>query len=183
MDMRSGPETIDTGFPSMAYQRRRMIAAMDLGASHWSMDTGGFKGHPTAENYARWLEFAAWVPIDRLHGDFGEKRQPGVYGSVAEAAATKTIRTRYAVLPYFYSFERVDHLTGIGIVRPIFWIFPDDRDAASLDTEWMFGDALLVSPVVNPGATSQRVYLPAGGWYDFNTGRRFEGKSWGRDSC
>jgi alpha-glucosidase len=169
---------IDTGFPSMSYQRRRMLAAMDLGVSHWSMDTGGFRGHPTPENYARWMEFAAWVPIDRVHGDFGEKRQPWTYGPVAEAAATKAIRTRYSLLPYLYSLERADHITGIGIVRPMFWIFPDDHEAADLDTEWMFGDALLVSPVVSPGATSQRVYLPEGVWYDFNTGRRFDGKRW-----
>lgn len=169
---------IDTGFPAMAYQRRRMLAAIDLGASHWSMDTGGFHGHPTPENYARWMEFAAWVPIDRVHGDFGEKRQPWMYGPVAEAAATKAIRTRYSLLPYLYSLERADHLTGVGIVRPMFWVFPDDSDAAGLDTEWMFGDALLVSPIVDPGATSHRVYLPEGVWYDFNSGRRFDGKRW-----
>ncbi len=169
---------IDSGFPSMAYQRRRMLSAMDLGASHWSMDTGGFKGHPTPENYARWLEFAAWVPIDRVHGDFDEKRQPWLYGPVAEAAATKAIRTRYSLMPYMYSYERVDHLTGIGIVRPMFWMFPDDSEAASVDTQWMFGDALLVSPVVSQGATSQHVYLPTGVWHDFNTGRSITGGRW-----
>jgi alpha-glucosidase len=169
---------IETGFPSMKYQQRRMLDAMDLGASHWSMDTGGFRGYPTPENYARWMEFAAWVPIDRVHGDFGEKRQPWVYGPVAEAAATKAIRTRYSLLPYMYSYERVDHLTGIGIVRPMFWIFPDDAEAARVDTEWMFGNAFLVSPVVNPGTTHQRVYLPAGVWHDFNSGLRVEGGNW-----
>lgn len=169
---------IDTGFPSMAYQERRMLDAMDLGASHWSMDTGGFHGHPTPENYARWIEFAAWVPIDRVHGDIGEKRQPWVYGPKAEAAAVKAIRTRYSLLPYLYSYEWMDHLKGIGIVRPMFWIFPDDPEAASVDTEWMFGDAFLVSPVVNPGATHQRIYLPSGVWHDFNSGIQVAGGGW-----
>ncbi|RRA47502.1 TIM-barrel domain-containing protein [Acidipila sp. EB88] len=169
---------IDSGFPSMAYQRRRMLAAMDLGASHWSMDTGGFHGHPTPENYARWMEFAAWVPIDRVHGDFGEKRQPWMYGPVAEAAATQAIKTRYALLPYLYSYEHGDHLTGIGVVRPMFWMFPDDEEASRLDSQWMFGDAFLVSPVVTPGVTKQRVYLPAGMWHDFSSGQQIEGNRW-----
>lgn len=166
---------ISTGFPSMAYQRSRMVSALDLGASHWTMDTGGFHGHPTAENYARWVEFAAWVPICRVHGDFGEKRQPWMYGATAEAAAARAIRRRYTLLPYMYSYEHVDHETGIGLVRPMFWMFPNDPHVAELDTEWMFGDALLISPVVEQGATRQKVYLPAGNWHDFNTGQLFVG--------
>lgn len=90
---------IQSGFQSMQYQRMRMLATLDAGEPHWSMDTGGFFGHPTPENYARWIEFATFVPIDRVHGDKGEKRQPWVYGPVAEAAATKAIRLRYELLP------------------------------------------------------------------------------------
>ena len=169
---------IQTGFASMAYQERRMIASLDLGASHWSMDTGGFKGNPTPENYARWMEFAAWVPIDRVHGDFGEKRQPWIFGSIAEAAATQAVRTRYSLMPYMYAYEHEDHVNGVGVVRPMFWAFPDDAETATLDTQWMFGDALLVSPVVREGATSQHVYLPGGGWYDFHTGKHMDGGRW-----
>ena len=80
---------IQTGFASMAFQAQRMLAALDTGESHWSMDTGGFIGHPSAENYARWMEFAAFVPIMRVHGTFDEKRQPWVYGPVAEAAGER----------------------------------------------------------------------------------------------
>ncbi|MFC6644624.1 TIM-barrel domain-containing protein [Granulicella cerasi] len=167
-----------TGFDSMAYQERRMIASLNIGASHWSMDTGGFRGTPTPENYARWMEFAAWVPIFRVHGNFNEKRMPWSYGPVAEAAATKAIRTRYSLMPYMYSYEHADHSTGIGIVRPMFWIYPEDAEASALETEWMFGDAFLVSPVVTPGATNQRVYLPQGTWFDYSSGKRIEGKRW-----
>ncbi len=40
----------------MAYQRKRMVATLNLGEPQWSMDTGGFSGHPAAENYARWVK-------------------------------------------------------------------------------------------------------------------------------
>ena len=166
---------IPTGFESMAYQRRRMLAALNTGEFHWSMDAGGFAGHPTDENYARWIEFAAFVPIMRIHGDWNEKRQPWVYGPIAEAAARRAVELRYALLPYIYSYERANAEGNVGLVRPMHWEFPDDKKACASLTEWMFGDALLVSPIVAKGAASQRVYLPAGDWFDYATGKRLTG--------
>jgi alpha-glucosidase len=166
---------ISTGFASMAFQRRRMLAALNTGEFHWSMDTGGFGGHPTPENYARWMEFAAFVPIMRVHGDLNEKRQPWVYGPVAEDAARHALELRYQLLPYIYSYERLNTEGEAGLVRPLFWQFPADREAATLESEWMFGDALLVSPVAAQGATSQAVYLPAGKWFDYATGHSYAG--------
>jgi alpha-glucosidase len=166
---------IETGFASMAFQRRRMLAALDTGEFHWSMDTGGFFGHPSAENYARWIEFAAFVPIMRVHGGLDEKRQPWVYGPVAEAAARRTLDLRYQLLPYIYSYERLNSEGDVGLVRPLFWEFPSDPAAATRDGEWMFGDALLVAPVVTEGAISQDVYLPARDWFDYATGQRYLG--------
>jgi alpha-glucosidase len=166
---------IDTGFPSMALQRRRMLAALDTGESHWSMDTGGFSGHPTPENYARWMEFAAFVPIMRVHGGLDEKRQPWVYGPVAEAAAQQALDLRYQLLPYIYSYEHRNTEGEVGLVRPLFWEFPRDPNASKEESEWMFGDALLVAPVVTEGETAQDVYLPAGEWFDYASGRRYKG--------
>jgi alpha-glucosidase len=166
---------IQTGFQNMAHQRMRMLATIDAGEPHWSMDTGGFFGHPSPENYARWMEFAAFVPIDRVHGDNGEKRQPWVYGPTAEAAATKAIRLRYELLPYIYSNERVATETGVSIVRPLFWAFPDDPKVANEGSSWMFGDALLVSPIVTSGESVHSVYLPAGVWYDYSLGTQLKG--------
>jgi len=166
---------IQTGFQTMRHQRMRMLATLDLGQPHWSMDGGGFFGHPTGENYARWIEFASFVPIDRVHGDVTEHRQPWLFGPVAEAAATRAIRLRYELLPYIYSFERNATETGIGVVRPLFWQFPDDLHVADDGDAWMFGDALLVSPVMAAGETSHEVYLPAGEWFDYFRGTRFTG--------
>lgn len=166
---------IMTGFDSMAFQRRRMLAALDTGEFHWSMDTGGFSGHPSSENYARWMEFAAFVPIMRVHGRFNEKRQPWVYGPVAEAAARRAIDLRYELLPYIYSYERRNTEGEVGLVRPLFWQFPSDPGSSTQESEWMFGDALLVAPVVSQGATSQNVYLPPGAWFDYASGRRYSG--------
>jgi alpha-glucosidase (family GH31 glycosyl hydrolase) len=166
---------IVTGFQSMAYQRVRMISALDTGMPQWSMDTGGFSGHPSPENYARWVEFATFVPIDRVHGGHNEKRQPWVYGPVAAAAAKRAIRLRYELLPYIYSNQRICEETGIGIVRPLFWEFPKDPKVIADTRAWMFGDALLASPVVEPREKMHEFYLPKGGWYDYWSGRFLSG--------
>jgi alpha-glucosidase len=166
---------IDSGFASMALQRVRMLAAVDTGEFHWSMDTGGFHGHPTPENYARWIEFAAFVPIMRVHGELDEKRQPWVYGPTAEAAARQAIDLRYELMPYIYSYEHLTTEGAPGLVHPLFWEFPSDREAAAQDGEWMFGDALLVAPIVSEGATSKTIYLPAGEWFDYASGRSYQG--------
>jgi len=156
---------ISTGFQSMAYQCRRMISTLNLGESEWSMDTGGFSGHPTPENYARWMEFAAFVPVFRVHGTNNEKRQPWVYQAVAEAAAKRAMRLRYDLMPYMYSNARVANETGIGVVRPLFWIFPEDEKCSGETSAWMFGDALLVSPIVERGLPAHSFYLPHGTWF------------------
>jgi alpha-glucosidase len=166
---------IDTGFASMAFQRRRMLAALDTGEFNWSMDTGGFSGHPSPENYARWMEFAAFVPIMRVHGGFEEKRQPWVYGPVAEAAARHAIDLRYELLPYIYSYARQNTEGSVGLIRPLFWQFPGDAGSATVDGEWMFGDAFLVAPIVAQGETTKSLYLPPGEWFDYASGRSYAG--------
>ncbi len=169
---------IATGFQSMAYQRKRMIATLNVGEPEWSMDTGGYNGHPTPENYARWMEFGAFVPIFRVHGGSNQKRQPWAYEPVAEEAAKHAIRLRYDLLPYIYSNARVTTETGIGIVRPLLWEFPDDERCADEARGWMFGDALFVSPIVERGLPAHSFYLPAGKWFDYASGKPVTG---GRD--
>jgi alpha-glucosidase len=166
---------IDTGFDSMASQRERMLSAIDLGEWKWGMDGGGFKGHPSDENYARWIEFGAFTPIFRVHGSRNEKRQPWRYGATAEAAATAAIRLRYTLIPYIYSYERSTLDRGVGLVRPLAFDFPDDPNVRNTIDAWMFGDALLASPVVQQGQTSERIYLPAGRWTDYFTGKVYSG--------
>ncbi|MGH8297826.1 MAG: TIM-barrel domain-containing protein [Steroidobacteraceae bacterium] len=166
---------IQTGFASMAEQRPRMLSAMDVGEMWWSMDGGGFHGHPSDENYARWIEFGAFTPILRVHGEYQQKRQPWRYGPIAEHAATRAIRLRYELLPYMYSYAWHDHVAGIGLVRPLTFGWPEDPQVRNDSSAWMFGEWLLVSPVVEQGQTEKRIYLPAGVWTDWSSGKVYLG--------
>ncbi|WHZ20760.1 MAG: alpha-glucosidase [Rhodanobacteraceae bacterium] len=166
---------IDTGFASMAAQRTRMLSAIEVGEALWGMDGGGFNGHPSDENYARWIEFGAFTPIFRVHGTFNEKRQPWLYGPVAEAAATAAIRLRYALIPYIYAYQHADRAHGVGLVRPLAFDWPDDPNVRNDVDAWLFGEWLLVSPVVEQGQSSKRIYLPAGTWTDWFSGKTYAG--------
>jgi len=166
---------IDTGFKSMAAQRPRMLSAINVGEMQWGMDGGGFNGHPSDENYARWIEFGAFTPIFRVHGTFGEKRQPWKYGPVAEKAATRAIRLRYTLIPYMYAYQQQDHAHGVGLVRPLAFAWPQDPKVRNDTSAWLFGQWLLVSPVVQQGQTVKHIYLPAGSWTDWFTGKVYAG--------
>lgn len=169
---------IGASFWDMADQRARMLAAINTGASWWTMDGGGFIGEPSPENYARWMMFNAVTPIMRVHGGRDAQRQPWAFGEQAEAASRSAIALRYALLPYLYGNARLNHNTGVGLVRPMFYEFPDDPIAATLTEQWMLGEAILVAPIVEEARTTQPVYLPAGEWIDYVSGARYRGPGW-----
>jgi len=170
---------IESGFGVMQEQRERLLCSVNVGQARWGMDTGGFNnnyhiaGEERNEAFARWIEFAAFVPIFRTHGT--SYRQPWLYGPKAEAAARRAVRLRYSLIPYMYAFERKLAETGIGLVRPLIWNYPDDPHVTNAVDSWMFGDSLLVAPVVDQGQAIKDIYLPAGEWIDYFRGNRLQG--------
>ena len=79
-------------------------------------------------------------------------------------------------MPYIYSLGYSTYQSGAPYMRALFMDFPDDAEAARLTDEYMFGPAFLVAPVTEQGATSRKVYLPAGtDWYNYWTSERLQG--------
>ena len=168
---------IQSGFSSLASQRLFMLSSIVLGASWWGMDIGGFQSTPSPENYFRWVQCGAFVPVFRVHGSYNQEREPWYFGEVADSIATKYIRLRYRLMPYLYAAAWENHLTGNSMARPLVIDYPLDANVQNLASEWMFGNSLLVSPVVSSGAVQQSVYLPEGSWYDFNSGQLYSGQA------
>lgn len=144
-------------------------------------DIGGFVGSPSGELYARWLQLGIFTPLMRTHTEFSSADQePWSYGPEFEAINRKSIELRYRLLPYLYTqFYRASK-TGVPIMRPIAFEYPDDRDTYYQDREFLFGDAFLVAPVLWQGQTKRDVRLPAGEWYDYWTDSLFAGRSYAR---
>ena len=98
------------------------------------------------------------------------------YGPRAEPILEKYLKLRYALVAYTYSLGWFTHETGAPFMRALFMDFPHDAKVADMRDEYMFGPALLVAPVVEQGATTREVYLPAGtDWYNYWTDEKLHG--------
>lgn len=158
-----------------------MLSAVNLGQPKWGMDAGGFNmasgtvDNPSAELYTRWLQFAAFTPMFRVHGNNHQQRQPWYYGMTAEEMSKAAIQLRYSLMPYMYAYEREAYETGVGLVRPLMFDKPNDPNVENHTDSWMFGEGLLVSPVLGEGQTSKDIYLPEGTWIDYFRGNTYQG--------
>jgi alpha-glucosidase len=159
--------------------RQSVTTLLGLGLSGFPFvgsDIGGFAGAPSGELYTRWLQFGVFSPFMRAHSDFNSpSKEPWAFGYRYEAINKRAIELRYELLPYIYNVMEQASETGVPALRPLFLEFPDDEQVAGLNDEFLFGADLLVAPVLHEGATERDVYLPAGDWFDYWTGRRFAG--------
>jgi alpha-D-xyloside xylohydrolase len=159
------------------------------GIPYWTVDSGGFAVPPTFANganaaewqelNARWFEYATFLPLLRVHGQapLREMWEFGGDTSAAYQAMLKFDRLRYRLLPYVYSIAGAATHRDDTMLRPLVMDFRTDPTALAITDQFLFGPALLVSPVTDYGATSRSVYLPAtpGDWFDFWTGSHTAG--------
>jgi len=136
-------------------------------------NVGGYLDYP--ELFVRWYEWGAFQPVMRAHGE-REHNEVWAYGKQAEVILEKYLRLRYQLMPYTYSLGYHTYKTGAPFMRALFMDFPNDPKVSDIRDEYMFGPAFLVAPVTDQGATSRKVYLPAGcEWYNYWTNERFKG--------
>ncbi len=135
------------------------------GAPFYATDVGGFYGDTRDPVlYVRWIQAAVFSAHMRLHG-IGP-REPWSYGPEAEQHAMQALQLRYRLLPYLRGAVRQAAATGLPVQRPMALAFPQDRAAWAFEDQFMFGDDLLVAPVLNPDG-QVTVYLPEGDWRRF----------------
>ncbi|KAI9677171.1 MAG: hypothetical protein M1829_002745 [Trizodia sp. TS-e1964] len=143
-----------------------------FGIPMFGVDACGFDGHTSSELCARWMQLAAFMPFMRNHNMIGAiSQEPYRWASVAEAARN-ALQIRYKLLPYMYTLFHDAHTTGALVMRALAWEFPNDPRLAATDTTFLLGPALLVAPVLSPGATSVTFQLPRAIWYDWYSHRR-----------
>jgi alpha-D-xyloside xylohydrolase len=176
------------------------------GIPYWNADIGGFflsrfkrklEDPEYRELYVRWLEFGAFTPMMRSHGEGAPREiyQFGQKGSKYYDAIEKYINLRYRLLPYIYSTSWDVTASQSSMMRGLVMDFPNDKNGLDINDEYMFGKSLLVSPVTNAmyvkpdGSEKEKIqvedfstiksketYLPAGAdWYDFWTAEKFSG--------
>ena len=138
-------------------------------------DAGGFAGgEGDMELYVRWLQFAAFTPIFRPHGTALGNIDPNAFSFASEPAlmeepyrtyCKQAIQLRYALLPYNYTLAYKQATQAAPLVAPLYYYYQNDTTAVSIGNQFMWGENILVAPVLQKNSTQQNVYLPKGNWY------------------
>ena len=166
--------------------RRQITAGLGMqaaGIPWWTYDAGGFfrpqnqyTDSAYIERMLRWIETAVYLPLMRVHG-YMSNTEPWNYGQEAQAIIAQCLKERYRLMPYIKRCAKDVSEKGGTLMRPLVFDFTNDAEALKQQYEYMFGPALLISPVTEPGVTSWQTYLPQnpGGWTDYRTGRHYDG--------
>lgn len=165
---------------SLRLQPRFTSTAANVGFTWWSHDIGGHmfgKGDP--ELYARWVQFGAFSPVNRLHSTKnGHSKEPWLYGEEAERVASDFLRLRHRMLPYLYAANVATATEGTPVCRPMYYDYDEDM-AYNVPDQYMFGSELLVAPVLtkarSDGFARTPVWFPKGEWVNVFTREREQG--------
>ncbi|AFY47205.1 family 31 glycosyl hydrolase, alpha-glucosidase [Nostoc sp. PCC 7524] len=138
------------------------------GIPYSGADIGGFKGNPSAELYLRWFQMSCFLPFFRTHSANNVKpRTPWAFGEPILSIVREFLWLRYRLLPYLYTLTWETNQTGHPLVRPLFWADSKNPQLWAVEDAFFLGDALLIAPIVEEGATSRSIILPQGHWYHF----------------
>ncbi|KAG0052953.1 hypothetical protein BGZ83_001879 [Gryganskiella cystojenkinii] len=138
------------------------------GVAFSGADVGGFFGNPDAELLSRWYQAGIYYPFFRAHAHLDSKRrEPWLFGEPYTSQIRDAVRTRYTLLPFWYTLFQEANADGMPIIRPMFMEFPEDEAVFGMDDQYMVGDALLVKPVTKAGVTHSTVYFAGSEkWFD-----------------
>lgn len=174
---------VGNDFPTLRRQIQAGLGMQAAGIPWWTYDAGGFfrpgnqyTDQEYIERLLRWVETSVYLPLMRIHG-YQSNTEPWNYGDEAQRIITDCIRERYRLMPYIYSNAASVTRNGGTVLRPLVFDFADDEEALKQDCEYMFGRALLINPVTEKEVDTYPTYLPRtkGGWYDYRTGKHYEG--------
>ncbi|XP_077986810.1 lysosomal alpha-glucosidase-like [Glandiceps talaboti] len=133
-------------------------------------DICGFGGNTTEQLCQRWQQLGAFYPFSRNHNSLHSKDQdPTVFSEAMQASTRNALLIRYSLLPYLYTLFHKAHRGGYTVARPLFFEFPTDSKTYSIDTQFLWGEALMITPVLKENATSVEAYIPYDVWYDYYT--------------
>ncbi|MGN0425184.1 MAG: TIM-barrel domain-containing protein [Acetatifactor sp.] len=194
---------IYSSFRSMQEQLQAGLSMSMAGIPWWTSDIGGFLGGNIADKdfqelLLRWFAWGAFCPVFRMHGErspwhereqefrngvrqltSGQDNEVWSFGEENYQILSKYLFIRERLRPYIRECMRAASDTGAPVMRPLFYDFPEDKACWAVEDSYMFGPDLLVSPVMEAGADSRRIYLPAGTrWTDAYTKEVYEGGQW-----
>ena len=161
-----------TTYGTLAWQPYFTATASNVGFGYWGHDLGGHQqtGGNDPEIYLRWMQFGVFTPVFRTHATNWEGIERRIWKYENFPSLLETVKLRYALMPYIYTAARQAYDTGVSLCRPLYYEWPEVNNAYLFEDEYMFGDDILVAPVVtkpgSDGMTARRIWLPEGHWFD-----------------
>ena len=187
---------IPSTFESLRMQIKSGLNMAMCGIPWWTTDIGGFYGGDIESDYfreliVRWFQFGLFCPVMRLHGSrnghdrtrdiiepTGGDNELWSFGERNFGILRDLIFLRERLRPYLRRHMDIASETGVPVMRPMFFDYPDDETCYTLGEQYLFGDDILFAPIVRQGQTSHRVYLPKGQWVFARDGKEYEGGQW-----
>ena len=146
--------------------QRMSISGMGFTGS----DIGGFAEQPSGELYTRWIQLGVFHPFCRTHssGDHGDQ-EPWAFDTEVIDITRKFVNLRYQLLPYLYTMFWQYIEEGIPMLKPLVYYDQSDIQTHYRNDEFVFGNQILVCPILEPNAIGRRMYIPRGQWYNYWT--------------
>lgn len=191
---------IHSSFRAMREQLQAGLNMSVAGIPWWTSDIGGFLGGDISDTkfrelLVRWFEWGAFCPVFRMHGErspwhereeefingvrqltSGQDNEVWSFGEDNFEILKKYLFLRERLRPYIRECMDEASLSGMPVMRPLFFDFYKDKTAWKIEDEYMFGPDILVAPVMEENTSERKVYLPEGAiWTDANTKKAYSG--------
>ncbi|NWH94755.1 MGA protein, partial [Aegithalos caudatus] len=134
-----------------------------------SLNRGSSKSYPT------WLCFSFTSLLLAVQHSFSnntllfQRQDPAAWDTKFHQMSRDVLNIRYTLLPYLYTLLYDAHAQGSTVIRPVLHEFVQDRNTWDIDEQFLWGPALLISPVMKLGDRSVMAYFPNARWYDYHT--------------
>lgn len=171
-------------YPTLRFQTYFTPTASNVGYGYWGHDLGGHQigGHEAndPELVLRWIQYGVFTPIFRTHATKDGRIERRIWKYDNFPLMNEAVKLRYALFPYIYSMARKSYDTGIGLCRPLYYEYPEVEEAYARETEYFFGDDILVAPIYEAGVngvSKKEVWFPEGNWWSPSLNRMFSGNT------
>jgi alpha-D-xyloside xylohydrolase len=174
------PHDIESSFEHLEEYMKVGLNVMMSGIPWWSCDIGGFVTRDNQsprfqELMVRWYQYGVFLPVFRTHG-CRPNNEPWNIGGDTYPLIRSALLLRERLRGYIMEQMKLASERGLPPMRPLFFDFAHDPQAAAVEDQFLFGPDILVAPVTKFGMRRRVVYLPAGTpWTDAWTGKVFPG--------
>ncbi|GAO19506.1 uncharacterized protein UV8b_06594 [Ustilaginoidea virens] len=166
---------------SLKFQPEFTATASNIGYGWWSHDVGGhLGGSRDDEMAARWVQYAVFSPIFRLHSSLSQwtSKEPWGYRKESCDVMQRFMRLRHRLVPYLHTMNATGGAEPL--VRPLYWEYPARAEAYEKPNEYFFGSSLVVAPIVDPrhartNLAKASLWVPPGRHVDLFTGLVYDG--------